>query len=41
MAAGAHDLAATLAAVLAVALGVLCGYPIYQSSSRFLPGSAP
>ena len=34
---GAHDLYATLAATIAIALGVLCGYPIYRSISRFLP----
>ena len=37
--AGAHDLAATFGAVLAIALGILCGYPIYQSVSRYLPRS--
>jgi len=38
---GGRDLAATLAATIAIALGVLCGYPIYRSISRFLPGTAP
>jgi hypothetical protein len=38
---GTRDLAATLAAILAIALGILCGYPIWQSISRFLPGATP
>jgi uncharacterized membrane protein YjjB (DUF3815 family) len=37
---GANDLAATLAATIAIALGVLCGYPIYRSINQFLPGGA-
>lgn len=37
---GGQDLTAALDATLAVALGVLCGYPIYRSISRFLPGTA-
>jgi len=40
-AAGPRDLLSTLAAVIAIALGVLCGYPIFQSVSRFLPGTDP
>jgi uncharacterized membrane protein YjjP (DUF1212 family) len=40
-AAGPRDLFSTLAAVIAIALGVLCGYPIFQSISRFLPGTEP
>jgi len=40
-AAGPRDLFSTLAAIIAIALGVLCGYPIFQSISRFLPGTDP
>ena len=40
-AAGGHDLVAALAATLSIALGVLCGYPIYRSVSRFLPRAGP
>jgi len=36
---GPHDLASTLAAILAIALGILCGYPVFRSLSRYLPGT--
>jgi uncharacterized membrane protein YjjP (DUF1212 family) len=37
---GTRDLAAALAAILAIALGILCGYPLFRSLSRFLPGTS-
>jgi hypothetical protein len=35
-AAGAEDFLATLGSIIAIALGVLCGYPLYRSLARSL-----